>query len=219
MKNYILFFLSIPFLISAQDRNINYKQANDIKFAKNYKNNTTLDSYITKDGLKISVGDILTIGNAFNERDKYMINDKFSNIVIGNVKGTYIHDYKYLPHNYSENKVRVKEIYVKHVKYEGYNVLKNRKETPLYINVYTKTINDDSKNNISNFLRVSKATIINIDDAILSGEIQTERNSITREEAIKKLKESKDLMEIGLISQQEYDELKEKLTPIILNNK
>ena len=38
---------------------------------------------------------------------------------------------------------------------------------------------------------------------------------LSREEAIKKLKESKDLMELDMISKDEYENLKKKLTPII----
>lgn len=38
---------------------------------------------------------------------------------------------------------------------------------------------------------------------------------ITREEAIAKLKESKDLLDLEMISQEEYDKIKTDLTPII----
>ena len=38
---------------------------------------------------------------------------------------------------------------------------------------------------------------------------------MNRQEAIAKLKESKDLLDLGIINQQEYDKLKAELTPII----
>ena len=40
---------------------------------------------------------------------------------------------------------------------------------------------------------------------------------MSRSEAIAKLKESKDLMDIGLMSKKEYSKLKDELTPIIMN--
>lgn len=44
------------------------------------------------------------------------------------------------------------------------------------------------------------------------------RFQISRTEAISKLKEAKDLLDLGLITQAEYDALKEKLTPIIMGD-
>ena len=40
--------------------------------------------------------------------------------------------------------------------------------------------------------------------------------SLAREQAIIKLKEAKDLVDLGMMSQVEFDELKSKLTPIII---
>lgn len=39
---------------------------------------------------------------------------------------------------------------------------------------------------------------------------------MTKEEAIKKLKEAKDLLDLGMITQGKFDSLKVKLSPIIL---
>ena len=41
---------------------------------------------------------------------------------------------------------------------------------------------------------------------------------MNRENAIKKLKEAKDLLELELMTQEEYDKLKKELTPIIRGN-
>ncbi|MDA0783856.1 MAG: hypothetical protein O2814_04840 [Bacteroidetes bacterium] len=41
---------------------------------------------------------------------------------------------------------------------------------------------------------------------------------MTREQALAKMKEAKDLLDLGIMSQIDYDALKEKFTPIILNN-
>ena len=42
---------------------------------------------------------------------------------------------------------------------------------------------------------------------------------MTREQAIAKLKETKDLMDLGLIGEDEYNKLKNDLTTIIMNKK
>jgi len=47
-------------------------------------------------------------------------------------------------------------------------------------------------------------------------EIVNSNRPLTRPEAITKLKESKDLFELGLLSEKEYNLLREKLTPIIM---
>lgn len=54
---------------------------------------------------------------------------------------------------------------------------------------------------------------INIESAIRQGEIETSK--LSREEAIKKLKEAKDLLDLEMMSQEDYDKLKKELEPII----
>lgn len=48
-----------------------------------------------------------------------------------------------------------------------------------------------------------------------NGEILNPNRPMTREEAIAKLKEAKDLLDLEMMSQEEYDALREELTPII----
>ncbi|MEX0997624.1 MAG: hypothetical protein WDZ45_11285 [Flavobacteriaceae bacterium] len=57
---------------------------------------------------------------------------------------------------------------------------------------------------------------IAIEEAIESGEIET--SGLNREQAIAKLKESKDLLDLEMISKEEYEKIKEELSPIINNN-
>jgi len=55
---------------------------------------------------------------------------------------------------------------------------------------------------------------IEIEGAIKDGEIET--TGLNREEAIAKLKETKDLLDLGMISKEEYEKIKKELTPIIM---
>ncbi len=68
IKHIIIFSLLLPLSVLAQKETLTYDQTRDIKFVEKYKNNTVIDSYTTKDGLIISIGDTLTIGNAIINR-------------------------------------------------------------------------------------------------------------------------------------------------------
>ena len=77
--------------------------------------------------------------------------------------------------------------------------------------------------NIDNQLIVIKTpknnkflAVIDIDKALEYNEIVNENRPLSRSEAIAKLKESKDLFELGLLSEKEYNQIKKKLTPIIV---
>ncbi|MBT4738569.1 MAG: hypothetical protein HOO15_05060, partial [Flavobacteriales bacterium] len=63
-----------------------------------------------------------------------------------------------------------------------------------------------------------RITIIDLEEAFNIGEIINPNPSLTRPEAIRKLKESKDLFEIDMLSEEEYNQIRNKLTPIINNN-
>jgi len=53
--------------------------------------------------------------------------------------------------------------------------------------------------------------------SISRGEIINPNAPLSREQAIAKLKEAKDLMDLGMMSQEEFDALRKELTPIIMN--
>jgi hypothetical protein len=85
-----------------------------------------------------------------------------------------------------------------------------------------KLVVGGSKRNGYEVIAVGKTSIgltsyyISIEAAMNNGEIET--SIMTRAQAIAKLKESKDLLDLDMITQKEYDVLKEKLTPIIRND-
>ena len=53
--------------------------------------------------------------------------------------------------------------------------------------------------------------------SISRGEIINPNAPLSREQAIAKLKEAKDLMDLGMMSQEEFNALRKELTPIIMN--
>ena len=180
IKKIVILVLCLPLFTLAQKEILTYNQTNDIKFVKQYKNNTSIDSYITKDALTIRVGDTLTIGNAVIERKQYMFNDVFSHIVAGKTKGTTNKESKPLPHNYSGSKVIVKSLFVTHKKFTGYKLWPNRKEMPLYVSIFVK----DSRKGFSKMLSYSRKTILDIEKALSSGEIINPNSPLSKEEVI-----------------------------------
>ena len=74
----------------------------------------------------------------------------------------------------------------------------NKNEMPLYVSIYVTSANKGD--NISSFFGDSKKTILNIENAFIDMEVVNPNAPLTREEAIKKLRESKDLMELDIMA-------------------
>ena len=79
-------------------------------------------------------------------------------------------------------------------------------------------LGEGPRRQISAIGKTSKFTVLDIEKAFEFGEVINPNKPLGRSEAILKLKESKDLFELDLISEDQYLKLKEKLTPIIMNN-
>ena len=149
-----------------------------------------------------------------------MLDDTFATIAVGKVKSTNKNEMKFLPHRYSGTKVIVHSLFVSHEKYKGYNPLANRKEMPLYVSVFVKNPKNDfnSLQGVSKAFSISRKTILDIEKSLYLGEMMSSNHiRLSREEAIKKLKESKDLMDLDLLSKEDYEKIRKDLTPIIMN--
>lgn len=220
MKYLCLLSIMMPNLIFCQQNTLTYNQANDIGFSENIKNYTKFDSYSTKDGLLIKIGDTLTLGNAKKNKDKYNFNDVYSHIVNGKRRGNKNNDLEFISHNFSGDKVIVLSIFATHSISDEYKLWNSRKSLPLYISLYVKTPNKGAGSGsiLSTIANSSVRTIIDIDKALAIDEIVNNNKPLSRSEAISKLKECKDLLDIGLMSEKDYNILKGKLTPIIMNN-
>jgi len=232
-KKLLLLLICVPLFSNSQIKipklftktssgSLTYEQANDLKFAKQYKNNSIFDSYLTKDDVKIKIGDTLTIGNAFIKGANwkmfgrtYEAGDVFQTIYNGDIQDRDIENYDHLPYSQSGKKVIVHSIYVKHKAYTGYNPLKTfTKETPLYIILFVKPVKDGI---ISSILGYPRITILDLEEAFNTGEIINPNPPLTRSEAIRELKESKDLLDLDMLTEEEYNKIKDKLIPIIHN--
>ena len=86
-------------------------------------------------------------------------------------------------------------------------------ERPASIIVDFKNKYDSNSVGFSEF-----GNIFNFGKAIKSREILNPSTTLNRYQAIDKLKESRELLQTNMISQEKFNELKEKLTPIIEEN-
>ena len=215
----ISFLLFFPIFLFSQDINLTYQQANNIEYSSKMKNYTKLKSYTTKFGTVINIGDTLTLGKAKKDNEKYMFNDMYSYVVNGKRRGNKQDDYDFLPHYFSGDKVVVLSIFATHATSDEYKLWNSRKSQPLYISLYVKNPKKGYKSGsvLSTIANSSFRTVIDIDKALEFNEIVNVNMPLTRSEAIAKLKEHKDLFELGLLSEKEYNILREKLTPIIMN--
>ena len=102
--------------------------------------------------------------------------------------------------SFKNTKVIVNEIKTYH---------RGSKNKPLYVVMVLGEINGRAFG-INKYLSVMDTEL-----AIESGEILLKNRKMTREEAVAKLKEAKELMEIDMMSKEEFEELKKELTPII----
>lgn len=229
MKNSILFFFIFIGVTTAQKRQINeitYQQANDIQFFKNIKNGTRTNSYVFEDGNRISVGDTLTLGTpSSGSSTSRALGGGTNNIGAAAVSTRQTKEYEFLIYGkpagvgsivaamngqapsrvnvrFRGRKVLVNEIILSH---------KGSKKKPLNAQVRIGEINGRAFG-INKFL-----TVTDLDLAFSFEEVVIGNMKMTRAQAIEKLKESKELLELELLTEEEYQEIKIELTPIIRN--
>ena len=209
MKRKLIIFLIIPTIVFSQSKNIEYAQTKDINFTKKYKNYQKIQSYKTKEGMLIKIGDELTIGKT---QTGNKTNENFKYITVGKVRNTNQEKSKRLSYRNSGNKVIVKDIFVTHIK-ENNKLWTSRKHTPLYVSIYVKNPNKGigSGSIKSAVSGTSIRTILDIEKALEAKEIINPNAKISKEEILEKLREAKDLLELEMITQKEYEEIKKEI--------
>ena len=201
---------------------MSFEQSQDIDFFINVKNNTKLGEYITASGNSVKLGDTLIIGNPTSSsatsstygggnkiaygRTKTRFNKEFEFIQLGRPAGFGVvmsgQDTPMAGINLSKEVVLVKEMKTYH---------KGSKKKPLNVQIILGEINGRAFG-INQYL-----SVMNTELAIESGEIFLKNRKMTRDEAIAKLKEAKELLDLEMMSQEDYDALRKELSPIIMN--
>jgi len=193
---------------------LTYDMVNDIEFCKEIKNSTKFKTYTTESGTTIRKGDTLYIGKPSSGRTQSSYGSNlfgnnallggspvFSNIIVGNLGSTMLTGIVYLDANSQGNMVVVEYVSVWHTKMTRKSLL-----NPM---VFVKNPKLDI---------FAGRTVLDIEKAINFREIVHPNAPLSRDEAIAKLKEGNDLLNLGLINQEEYEVLKKELSPIIMGN-
>ncbi len=195
MKNLILSLFLFANVCYGQT--LTYDQTQDINVASNYSNGDTLSIYTLKDGSEIKLGSELKFGSPLNT------NRLFSRLYFGEYslgKALLLGAPQQLGDVYTGEKVIVTAIKVYHTKLTKNSALQ------IMLFVQNPTAPALARNR----------TIADLEMAIETKEVINPNAAMSREQAIIKLKEAKDLVDLGMMSQVEFDELKGKLTPIII---
>jgi len=202
----IILVLLSSFIFSKKDKileDVTYNQTQDISYTKKIKNGTNFNSYLTKSGSLISLGDTLILGSPIGGGQSYneltgSTQGVYSTIIVGNMTTQMLTGPQFLTANFMGNYIIVEKIYAYHAKMT--------RKSPINILAVVKD---------PDLAAFARRTISGMEKALEFGEIKLLNAPITRKEAIAKLKEAKDLLDLEIISQEEYDKLKAELTLII----
>ena len=226
MKKIFLTILAFSsFTLFSQKKYIesmSFDQSQDINFFINVKNNTKLGEYITASGNSVKLGDTLIIGNPTSSSATSNTYGGANKIAFGRTKTRFSKEFEFIKLgrpaglgavmsgadtpmagiNLSKEVVLVKEMKTYH---------KGSKKKPLNVQIILGEINGRAFG-INKYL-----SVMNTELAIESGEIFLKNRKMTRDEAIAKLKEAKELLDLEMMSQEDYDALRKELSPIIMN--
>ena len=182
-------------------RTLTSDQAIDPNITREFRNGEKISEFILKDGTIIKEGSKLVMGKPRNPL-------------------TLVYDYVYVGYMSLLSEMISPSVFLTG-NYDGLPV------TVDYLKVYKRKLSRSSEIQVSAFVYNPSQTsltgdkyrtITDLELGISGGEIVNPNAALTREQAIMKLKESKDLLDLGLLTQEEYNKIKAELTPIIMKN-
>jgi len=202
MRTYALLIILITtFTAAYAQRSLTSDEAKDISIASQFTNGDEIVEFTLSDGSVIKAGSELVFGNPINNSKNY------TRVYFGyySLGKALLATPTPMGDSFKGTKLVVDKLKVKHKKLS--------KDSELYVFAYVK---DPS---MSSSMGANNRTILDLEMAINTGEVLNPNAAMTREQAIAKLKESKDLLDLGMITQEEYEKLKVELTPIITGGK
>lgn len=234
MKTTITFFTIILSVITIRAQVdielLTYDNTQDINYFTSVKSGALIKEYITTSKNSVKVGDTLILGSPTSqEMNTKTYSGSYGNRARGGVaqsRSTSKKTYEFIQlgrpagfgsvmsamggnaQNMADNSLKNTKVVVNEIK----TYHRGSKNKPLYVVMVLGEINGRAFG-INKYLSVMDTEL-----GIESGEILLKNRKMTREEAIAKLKEAKELLEIDMMSKEEFDELKKELAPIITNN-
>lgn len=170
-----------------------------------FRNGMDIHHYVAIDQNSYKVGDTLILGqpSGLNTTESFgNVDSRFEYVMYGKPGGMILKGVRYVEGNYRDYKVKIEKIQFN----KGTMGLEN------YVFFYVKPLPNTDFTIIDEYI-----TITMVDKAIERGEIipLNQDRPVTREEAISYLKKKKEELDLEIITQAEYDEIKEELMPII----
>jgi len=232
MKKLII-FISVTLIfvanISAQKEldSLNFKNTQDINFFKTIKNRTLVKKYTTESGNIIKIGDTIVLGAPTSmEMSTKTLSGSYGRTARGGVsksRSTTKKTYEFIkmgrPAGFgsimsslngddaamASNSLKNSIAVVTEIK--AYH--RGSKKKPLYLVMVLGEVNGRAFG-INKYLSVMDTEL-----ALESGEVLLKNRKKTRAEAIQELKEAKELLEIDIMTKEEFELLKKELGPII----
>lgn len=193
MRYLIFIFLHVSF--SAFCQKLTFNDCQDAGIVINYSNGDAIESYFLSDNSELRVGSALKMGFPVNGNSLYTY-CYFGEFSTGKAL---LAPPQQLAAGYAGEDIVITALKVQHTKLS--------KTSPLQVMIFVE--------NPQLGMAMKNRTIFNIEKALEMKEVINPNAAMSREEAIAKLKEAKDLLDLGLMTQDDYNDLKLKLTPII----
>ena len=202
MKKIIVISVLLVSNVVFGQRSLTSVEAKDLEITSGFRNGDEILEFTLEDGNVIRKGSEFIIGTPLNPTTF-----TYTRIYVGyyNLLSELLTPSIVLNSSFKGTKVVVETLKVNRQK------LKRKSELMILAYVYDPAM--------SSLFGEKRRTIIDLELALSTGEVVNPNQKMTREQAIVKLKESKDLLDLGLLTQEEYDKIKAELTPIIMNNK
>ena len=210
---------------------LTYKNTQDINFFNSIKNGTQVNKYVTVSDNSVSVGDTLILGTPTSEETATRTySGSYGTKARGGVaqsRSTSKKTYEFVklgrPAGFgsvmtamsgeaqlmADNSLKNTSVIIQEIK----TYHRGSKNKPLYVVMVLGEMNGKAFG-VNKYLSVMDTEL-----AIESGEILLKNRKMTREEAIEKLKEAKELLEIEMMTKEKFEELKKELAPVITNKK
>jgi len=201
MKKIIIIITLLLGNVVFGQRSLTSIEAKDLEITSGFRNGDEILEFTLEDGNVIKKGSEFIIGTPLNPTTF-----TYTRIYVGyyNLLSELLTPSIVLNSSFKGTKVVVETLKVNRIK------LKRKSELIILAYVQDPTL--------SSLFSEKRRTIIDLELALSTGEVVNPNQKMTREEAIVKLKESKDLLDLGLLTQEEYNKIKAELTPIIMNN-
>ncbi|MCA4809596.1 hypothetical protein IF128_07560 [Empedobacter stercoris] len=229
---FLTFIISIVNIYAQDDINeLTYANTQDINFFNSVKNGTQINKYVTVSDNSVSVGDTLILGTPTSEETATRTySGSYGTKARGGVaqsRSTSKKTYEFVKmgrpagfgsimtamngdaQDMADNSLKNTSVIVQEIK--AYH--RGSKNKPLYVVMVLGEMNGRAFG-VNKYLSVMDTEL-----AIESGEVLLKNRKMTRDEAIEKLKEAKELLEIDMMTKEEFEVLKSELAPIITNKK